>query len=329
MKRFLSLLLCVLFFASCSKRAEETAYVFSYFDNTYQGAGLLLAYSYDGYHWTALNGGKPVLKPEVGPDRLMRDPSICQGPDGTFHMVWTVGWTGRSIGHASSPDLVHWSEQQEIPVMEAFPSARNSWAPELFCDDGLYYIFWASTVPDAPDVSTEGCISEGGNNHRIYCTTTRDFTTFTPTRIWFNPDFNAIDAAVVRLPSTGELLMTVKNENLDPAEKNIRITRSRSMADGFPTEVSGPMSGIGRGPDCWAEGPSPLVVGDDLLVFFDMYREHKYGASLSHDGGQTWEDATDLISMPEGMSHGTAFPVAKHVVDNLVAAYPGEVEQGK
>ena len=79
----------------------------------------------------------------------MRDPSICQAPDGTFHMVWTSSWTDRIIGYASSRDLIHWSEQRAIPVMMHEPTAHNCWAPELFYDEPsqTYYIFWATTIP--------------------------------------------------------------------------------------------------------------------------------------------------------------------------------------
>lgn len=68
---------------------EKEGYLFSYFDNVHEDAGLCLAYSYDGYTWVPLNEGKVVFKPEIGKDKLLRDPSICQGPDGIFHMVWT------------------------------------------------------------------------------------------------------------------------------------------------------------------------------------------------------------------------------------------------
>lgn len=304
---------------SCAPK-EETAYVFTYFDNSRQDAGLFLAYSYDGLNWTSFNDHKPVMRSEVGYNGILRDPSVCQGPDGIFHLVWTVSWNAKSIGHAWSRDLVHWNEQKVVPVMEAFPSTRNTWAPELFYSkaEDLFYIFWASTVPDNPEVSTEGCISESNYNHRIYCTTTRDFQAFSPTELYFNPPFNAIDAAVVQVPGKDELIMVVKNENLNPAQKNIRLTRSTSMKKGFPTEVSAPISGIGMGEDAWAEGPSPLYIGQDLIVFYDLYRQHQYGASISHDNGITWEDATPLIHMPEGMSHGTALPVAKEYVDKLV-----------
>lgn len=305
-------LLCMGLLLSCSR--EKQAYVFTYFDNSRQDAGLFVAYSWDGYDWTAVNGGEPIMKPMVGKDKIMRDPSICQGPDGTFHLVWTISWTDRAIGYASSRDLIHWSEQKLVPVMKDYPSTRNTWAPELFYEEAedLFYIFWASTVPDNPEVSTVGSISEDQYNHRIYFTTTRDFETFSPTRLYFNPDFNVIDACVVRVPQTGELLMALKNENLNPPEKNIRVTRSRAMADGFPTEVSESISGKE-----WSEGPTLLPIGTDILVYFDKFREHKYGASLSHDGGYTWEDATDKIHVPAGMSHGTAIAVPESYIKNL------------
>lgn len=311
MRKILILLLTIVVW-SCQK--EKQAYVFTYFDNSRQNAGLFVAYSYDGYNWTAVNDGEPIMKPLVGKEGIMRDPSVCQGPDGTFHLVWTVSWNAQSIGYASSKDLIHWSEQKIIPVMEHLPATRNTWAPELFYEasEDLFYIFWASTVPGHPDVSTKGSISEDQYNHRIYCTTTRDFETFSPTRLYFNPSFNVIDACVMRVPKTGELLMALKNENLNPPEKNIRLTRSPRMADGFPTEVSAPISG-----EEWAEGPTLIPIGDDILVYFDQFRKHKYGASLSHDGGYTWEDATDKISVPSGMSHGTAIAVPERYVKAL------------
>jgi hypothetical protein len=91
-------------------------YVFTSFRGNGED-GLHLALSRDGYHWTALNHNQPLLRPEVGEHKLMRDPCLAQGPDGVFHMVWTTGWTAdkkKVIGHAHSKDLIHWSPQQAI-----------------------------------------------------------------------------------------------------------------------------------------------------------------------------------------------------------------------
>ena len=300
-------------------QAEE-AYLFSYFSNHDYGgrrgeaAGLHLAYSYDGLEWTALNGDRPYLVPELGRDKLMRDPSICRGPDGTFHLVWTTSWHDRMIGHASSRDLVHWSEQQEIPVMAGEPTARNCWAPEVTYNpgDGLFYIYWATTIPGRFSPIKDMDKKESGLNHRIFLTTTADWKTFSPTRIWFNPDFSAIDAACVRDEKNGDWIMVVKNENHTPAEKNIRVTRTRDLAKGFPTDVSPKIS-----PD-WVEGPSPLFVGDTLYVYIDFYGKGGYGAVKSDDRGKTWSPVPrNKVRFPDGIRHGTAFAVDKGVVDAL------------
>lgn len=72
-------------------RTATEPYLFSFFRDNGE-TGLYLAYSYDGLKWTTLNNDKSVLKPQVGKERLMRDPCIYRGPDGVFHMVWTTGW---------------------------------------------------------------------------------------------------------------------------------------------------------------------------------------------------------------------------------------------
>ena len=293
--------------------AGETAYLFSYFINDSKD-GLHLAYSYDGLNWTPLNGGRSFLAPSVGKDKLMRDPSICQAPDGTFHMVWTSSWTDRIIGYASSRDLIHWSEQQAIPVMMHEPEAHNCWAPELFYDEPseTYYIFWATTIPGRhKEVPTSE--SEKGLNHRMYYVTTKDFRTFSKTKMFFNPDFSVIDAAIVKDPTQGDLIMVVKNENSNPPEKNLRVTRTKNIAKGFPTKVSAPITG-----KYWAEGPAPLFVGDALYVYFDKYRDHRYGAVRSLDHGETWEDVSDQVSFPKRIRHGTAFAVDASVVESLI-----------
>ena len=294
----------------------DEAYLFAYFRG--ERAGLHLAYSDDGLKWTALNNNESILRPTVGEDRLMRDPSICQGPDGTFHMVWTSSWHDRIIGYASSKDLVCWSEQRAIPVMAHEPTAQNSWAPELTYDDetGEFYIYWATTIPGrhAPIAGMDR--KEYGRNHRIYLTTTRDFVDFSPTRLWFDPGFSVIDAAIVRVPGAAKKwMMVVKNENHTPPEKNLRVTFTDHLKDGFPTDVSGPINP--HPGQVWVEGPSPLAVGGTLFVYFDVYGKGRYGVVASTDGGKTWTDRSDELSLPEGIRHGTAFRVARAVADNL------------
>ena len=269
-----------------------------------------LAYSCDGLTWTPLADEKPFLVPEVGKGKLLRDPSICRGPDGVFHLVWTTGWWDKTIGHASSKDLVHWSEQQEIPVMAHEPTAKNCWAPEVTYnpDDGLFYIYWATTIPGR---HSGDATNEKKNNHRIYLTTTRDWKTFTPAQLWFNPPFSAIDAALLK--TGGKWMMVAKNENRD--KKDIRTVWTDSLAAGWKAdEVPPPVEKAGT----WIEGPSPLNVGSDIYIYFDRYTKGCYGAVKSSDGGRTWCDVSDEVSFPKGIRHGTAFAVPKPFADSLV-----------
>ncbi|MBN1361977.1 MAG: hypothetical protein JW993_15385 [Sedimentisphaerales bacterium] len=124
-------------------QAGAEDYLFSYFTGNGED-GLHLAHSADGLAWTALNGGKSFLAPSVG-GKLMRDPCICQGPDGTFHLVWTSGWWNKGIGIAHSKNLITWSQPEWLPVMAHEPNAVNCWAPEIFYDDATQVADAAST----------------------------------------------------------------------------------------------------------------------------------------------------------------------------------------
>jgi beta-galactosidase len=306
MTKFLNFILCLFSLASF---AQKDVYLFSYFIDNGQD-GLHLAYSTDGLKWTPLNDRKSYLAPTVGKDKLMRDPFIIQGKDGIFHMVWTSGWWDKQIGYASSPDLINWSEQMGIPVMELEPSARNSWAPEMAWDPVKkeYIIFWATTIPGRhSDVASSE--REKGLNHRMYCTRTKDFKSFSPTEMFFNPDFSVIDATI--FPDGNKFYMFLKNENPNPPEKNIRITVADQASGPYPVQVSAPITG-----KYWAEGPTVLKVGKYVYVYFDKYTEHKYGAVRSKNM-KDWEDVSDQVSFPKGVRHGTAFRASQKVFDGL------------
>ena len=291
--------------------ARAADFLFTYF--TGNGDGLHLATSKDGLKWDVLNGGQTYLKPTVG-GKLMRDPCLLLGPDGVFRMVWSSGWYENCIGYASSKDLITWSEEQALPVMAAEPTVRNSWAPEVDFDEKKqeYLIFWSSTIPGKfPETQATG---DNGLNHRVYCTTTKDFVTFTPTRLFYEPGFNVIDATMFR--ANGKFYLVVKDETLLPvAKKNLRLASSDS--------IDGPFSAAGEPfspPGVWAEGPTAIKIGDEYIVYYDMYRDKKYGAVRSKDL-KTWENISSQLAFPPGTPrHGTVLAVPPEVVARLRAA---------
>lgn len=304
---FLSVLLGALLAGTFRVNAGDDVLLFSFFRGNGE-AGLFLAWSGDGLNWREIQPGHAWLAPKVGESVLMRDPCIISGPDGIFHMVWTPGWQERGIGHATSTDLIHWSDQQYIPVMALEPAARNAWAPEAYydADRQQFLVFWATTIPGRfTETLGQG---DGENNHRMYYTATKDFATFSETRLFYDPGFNVIDATIVRAGT--RYVMFLKNETLKPEEKNLRMATA-SSPEGPWSAASPKITG-----DYWAEGPSAVDWQGYWYVYFDKYRDHHYGALRSKDL-ESWEDVSNQIEMPEGIRHGTAFHVPRAVVEGL------------
>ena len=282
--------------------------VFSFFRDNGQD-GFYLATSTDGLAWTPMHNNKPLLKPAVGENKLMRDPSILAGPDGAFHMVWTTSWQGNTLGYASSKDLLNWTPQREIHPFADAKGVLNCWAPELFYDAPAkeFWIVWASTIAGRfPETAGTGTRDY---NHRLYAIRTRDFQTFTPAKLFYDPGFQVIDGAIFKDGS--RYAMIAKNETEKPAAaKNLFLAFANTL-EGPWSKAGNPISG-----KKWAEGPSPIRIGDYWYVYFDRYADHAWGALRSRNLTE-WEEVSDRLSMPAGARHGTAFRAPKAIVDKL------------
>ncbi|GEL10793.1 Acetyl esterase/lipase [Flavobacterium glycines] len=287
--------------------AEKSVYLFSYFKGNGED-GLHLAYSEDGYKWQSLKRDASFLTPEVGKDKLMRDPCIIKGGDGLYHMVWTVSWTDKGIGYASSKDLIHWSKQEFLPVMAHENETRNTWAPEITYDEvnKEYMIYWASTIVGKfPETQSA---EDSGYNHRIYYTTTKDFKTYAPTKLLYDPGFNVIDSSILK--DEKGYVMFLKDETKLPAQKNLKVAYSDKLTGPY-SKASDPITG-----NYWAEGPTAIKIDGKWMVYFDKYRDHKYGAIKQTDKG--WEDVSEKMIFPSGIRHGSVFEVPKSIFLQLM-----------
>ncbi|WP_173969109.1 prolyl oligopeptidase family serine peptidase [Flavobacterium bizetiae] len=285
---------------------KSDGYVFTYFKGNGED-GLHIAYSEDGYQWNALKNDTSFLTPEVGKDKLMRDPCVIKGGDGLYHMVWTVSWTDKGIGYASSKDLIHWSKQEFIPVMAHEEKARNTWAPEITFDEKnkTYMIYWASTIDGKfPETKSD---EEKGYNHRIYYTTTKDFKKFEKTKLLYEPGFNIIDASIVK--QGNGYVMYLKDETRNPVQKNLKTAFSKNLTGPY-SKASEPITG-----NYWAEGPTAIQIDNQWVVYFDKYTLKKYGAVKETSKG--WQDISDQVSFPSGTRHGTVIKVSAEEIMNL------------
>lgn len=164
------LLLLLLQGCGAASPAEEemTAYLMVY--HTDPTHGLHMALSRDGYTFTALNGGRPVIAGDtIALQRGIRDPHIYRGPDGTFYLAMTdlhiyaqregyrdtewerdgarYGWgNNRALVLMRSRDLIHWS-RANVRFDTLAPEMAEVgcvWAPETIYDRGarrlmIYY----------------------------------------------------------------------------------------------------------------------------------------------------------------------------------------------
>ena len=300
-KLFLYSLVTLVMMFSTSASAKDI-YVSTSFHEP-ANEGLRFIYSYDGINWNPIEG--TFLAPKVGNQKVMRDPSIVKGPDGTFHLVWTSSWRGdKGFGYASSKDLIHWSEERFITVMDD-PTTVNVWAPELFYDDvkRQYMIIWASCIPGKfPDG-----LEDHNNNHRLYYTTTKDFKTFSKAKLLIEPGFSSIDATMVKR-GNNDYVMVLKDNTRK--QRNIKVA--------FAKSPYGPWSEASESfTDMFCEGPSTAYVDGWYYIYYDSYRQKIYGAHRTKDF-KTFEDRTGSVKFPVGHKHGTVFMASEDIVNNLI-----------
>ena len=142
----------------------------------------------------------------------------------------------------------------------------------------------------------------------MYYVETKDFKTFSPTRLLYDGGFNVIDGFIIKA-AADRFVMIVKDETLRPTpKKHLRVT-----------EAKRPEGPYGRASDAvsidWVEGPSALKIGDEWIVYYDEYTRKKYGAIRSRDL-KKWEPVPS-VSFPAGTRHGTAFAVPGAIAQRL------------
>jgi hypothetical protein len=206
------------------------------------------------------------------------------------------------ILHVRSPDLVDWEPWAVLPVMAGVPGTHCAWAPEFFWDAGrgAYLVFWSSASELDPGYK------------RIWYAETVDFRRFTPPAVLFDPGHSVIDATLVEHRDAFYLVYKdERGENRHGTDfKAICVAVGATPAGPFTPEaclVTPPLT----------EGPTVFRAGDRWLLLYDFFLDRRWGASESSDLIH-WEPLGDLV-VPEGARHGTVFPVACDVWENLRA----------
>jgi sucrose-6-phosphate hydrolase SacC (GH32 family) len=302
MIKLIKLFVIFIFLAQvCS--AQKELYVSTSFHEP-ANEGLRFIYSKDGIHWDSIPG--TWLKPTVGNQKVLRDPSIARTPDGTFHLVWTSSWKGDlGFGYAYSKDMIHWSKEQFISVMKNEPTTVNVWAPDIFYDNerGNFVVVWASCIPNR----FKKGIEDEKNNHRLYYITTKDFKTISATKLLYDPGFSSIDATIVKRAKSDYVL--VFKDNTRP-NRNLKVAFAKSPTGPY-SKASATFS------ENFVEGPTVEKIADNYIIYFDEYQKFSYGAVSTKDFIH-FSNISRKVSVPRGHKHGTIFKAPASLIQNLI-----------
>ncbi len=312
-------------------------YTFAYFTgNSVAGENIFFAASNgnNALSWTELNGGQPKLTSTYG-EKGLRDPFLIRSPEGdTFYLIATDlsigrnGDWGRAQRQGSkylevweSHDLITWSPQRHVKVSP--DTAGNTWAPEAYYDESLgeYVVFWASQLYPESDPNH----TTNSYNRMLYATT-RDFVTFSDTKIW-QDGMSRIDSTVIE--ANGVYQRFTKDEGAGTTGCSDIIQESSPVLTAPLDQWKGVTSCIGRNAGTGAvEGPSIFkanpgdVNGDKYYLFVDEYGGRGYIPLATTDiANPNWQVPASY-RLPASPRHGTVMPVTAAELAALRADLP-------
>jgi len=327
MKYLVTLLMPVFFLAACNQEKKSTiptekdmgAYVFVFFtDPTHS---LFMATSRDGYTFTAVNDGRPIIAGDtIATQRGIRDPHIYRGPDGAFYMAMTdlhifgkqagfrttdwerdgeeYSWgNNRGFVLMKSFDLINWT--RTIVHIENFYPELNvacAWAPETIYDpvQRKMMIYFTMRL-------------DNGKTKLYYAYTDDDFTRLeSKPEILFhypNPEVQILDADITPTPDGRYCMMYVAQEQ----PGGIRMAFSDSIHTGYQyvDQWADSEPGACEAPNVWKR------IGEDKWVLmYDVFsiQPHNFGFCETSD----FVTFTNLGHFNEGVMKTTNFESPKH-----------------
>ena len=303
---------------------DKVAYLFTYFTgNAPEQEQICYALSDDGYNWTPLNNGRPVLASDtIAFTGCVRDPHILRCEDGkTFYMVATdmksnLGWSSnRGMVLMKSTDLIHWEHTViHFPTKFAntWRNVQRVWAPETVYDthSGKYVVFYSLLSPT-------------NRYDKIYYSYANDdFTDITEPQLLFDDGKAAIDGDIVYNKADGLFHLFYKSE----AGGGIFQATTRAIL---------PEAGQKPG-EQWTKLPSRVEVsrtavegvgvcqaidGKSWIVMYDCYSAGHYQFCTSEDL-KTFKFVQDTKT--QGVftpRHGTMIPITQAEKNRLLSAF--------
>jgi len=317
---FVKGVICSLFLLSpLSVFADDmVAYLFTYFKgNAPEEEQICYAISDDGYNYTPLNYGHPVITSDtIAYTQCVRDPHILRCEDGkTFYMVVTdmrssLGWSSnRGMVLLKSTDLIHWTHSAiNFPTRytKAWKNVIRVWAPETIFDHktGKYMVFYSLRTSD-----------KGSYDKIYYQYANEDFTDLEGEPKWLFDAGNAtIDGDIVFNPADSLFHLFYKQESGRGIYQAVAkdLTERWKMLPGNVEQTKEAVEGVGV---CRA------IDGKSWIIMYDCYGSGHYQFCRSddlHNFTFVQNTKTHGAFTPR---HGTIIPITQAEKDRLLREF--------
>lgn len=299
--------ICLLAFAPTQTHAQKRehpvydSYLFAFFsNNTPDGEQIRYALSDDGFNYTALNNGAPIVKSDtIALKKSIRDPHIIRAQDGkTFYMVLTdmrssQGWQSNDgLILMKSTDLLHWQHTaihfpERFPNLEGFDekNLHAVWAPQTIWDEKeqKYMIYYS--------IGRHDWEYPVGNKKQpyfkiFYSYANEDFTDITEPKLLFDFGTAAIDGDIVYDKKNQEYVLFFKDEGLHTVNNGFQTRQGVMRATS--KHLTGPYTVEYKHlqySNRAVEGSSvfPLIGSDEYVLMYDCYSAGHYQFCKSSD----------------------------------------------
>ena len=307
------------------------AYLFSHFREkiTPDGEQIYFALSKDGFNWTQLNDGKPILTSTMG-EKGCRDIEVIRLKTGGFVILTTdlsiayrmdenyqVNW--KEVNSTGSKCLCMWKTDDFITFSEQkrIYFGRDDfgclWAPEIFYDDisDEYLIHWGSTLAE-----------DNFTHMSIFCCITKDFENFSEPKLFFTKNNEILDTHLVKFDDTYHLFYKNAEHppmNMHATSKNLYGPYEHDKAfEDYMATLEKPGS---------YEAPTTLVLPDGrwclMLDFFGCEKEKMgYVPFVSEKPGDSnFKRSDESFSFPYGFKHGGITEITDEEFDKIEKHY--------
>lgn len=307
------------------------AYLFTHFKEkiTPDGEQVYFAVSKDGFNWEQINGGEPILTSTLG-EKGCRDIEIVRLKDGSFVILTTdlsiayrmdenyqVNWkvvnsTGsKCLRMWKTKDLVNFSEEKLIHFGR--DDFGCMWAPEVFYDEvrDEYVIHWGSTLKE-----------DNFTHMSIFCSTTKDFESFSEPKLFFTKDNEILDSHIVKVNDVYHLFY----KNSERPAMNMHAT-SKDLYGPYENDndFEAYMATLEK-PGSY-EAPTTLILPDGrwclMLDFFgcDKSKMGYVPFVSSKPGDSKLRMSKESFSFPYGFKHGGVIEITDEEYDRLKNHY--------